>query len=110
MTSPASSKAVEALLLELDKWERVARAAGGKRWRFYNQPLRVRMTRITEVQHEDGEPVVAWSGFDGVNGTRKEVNANARHMAYSNPAHVLSLIAKIRAALSEAKSEDASHD
>ena len=51
-------------------------------WKLYSEKLRPKFpTPILEIQDKNGEALVAWSGFDGVNQSPARKLANARLIA-----------------------------
>lgn len=51
-------------------------------WKHYTAPLRPQFpTIIHEIQDADGEAIVKWGGFDGVDQPKRTVIANARLIA-----------------------------
>ena len=52
-------------------------------WKFYKGKLRPKFSQvmIIEIRDKTGKSIVKWTGFDGVNLPKKEIEANARLMA-----------------------------
>src|SRR4051812_459009 len=53
-------------------------------WHVYSAPLRPGFpTPVIEIQDDNGEPIVKWTGFDGADQPKRTKLANARLMAAS---------------------------
>ncbi len=52
-------------------------------WKFYKGKLRPKFSQvmIIEIRDKTGKSIVKWTGFDGVNLPKKEIEANTRLMA-----------------------------
>jgi len=52
-------------------------------WKFYKGKLRPKFSQvmIIEIRDKTGKSIVKWTGFDGVNLPKKEIEANAHLMA-----------------------------
>lgn len=84
----------------LNDLKRKAQAATPGEWTHYRAPLRQgAKVIVNEVQVAGVEPVVRWSGFDGMSKEPAKVAADAAYIAAANPAVILALVDLVQRAL-----------
>ena len=79
-------------------------------WRHYNEVFRPKFSkrRITEVQRQDGKPIINWGGFDGLPpATARKANHNAAFIVAAHEHWERLLSSEERAQKAEAALRDA---
>lgn len=95
------------MTIDLGRILRLAEAATPGPWRHYHAKLRPHLStvKIHEIQiargRNEGQPIVSWPGFDGLDLFKYEVTANCEYIAAVSPAVMSALIAWLRPKLLE---------